>query len=97
MVWYNTSNFTSQDAITNLIRVANEYTQQWFGTLILLGFFIITMVVLMRYEMKHRITVASWTTALIGILYVPLGIINMWVIYLMLILFVGGFVGLLWE
>ena len=92
--WYNTTNLTDGDSFLAIFRAANEYTANMFGTLFLLGFFVVLMIVLGKYEVKHRISVASWATAIVGIIYVPLGLVNSWVIYLMVILFVGGFIGL---
>ena len=92
--WYNTTNFTDGDSFLAIFRFANEATANMFGTLFLLGFFVVLMVVLGKYEVKNRIAVASWATSIIGIIYVPLGLMNQWVIYLMVILFVGGFIGL---
>ena len=92
--WYNTLNFSNQSGFFEIFRMANSYTLNMFGTLFLLGFFVVILIVLGRYEVKHRLVVASWATAVIGIIYVPLGLINTWVIYMMVILFVGGFVAL---
>jgi len=94
MAWYNTTNFTTGDSLFDIFKTANQYTQNMFGTLFLLGFFVMLLIITGRYEMKHRITVASWSTGVLGILFVPLGLVSDWVIYLMIILFVGGFISL---
>lgn len=93
MSWYNTTNFTEGDGLLAIFKIANDYTANLFGTLFLLGFFVILIIVL-KGENKHKITVASWTTAIVGIIYVPLGIMNQWVVYFMVILSVIGFIGL---
>ena len=93
MSWYNTTNFTEGDGLLAIFKIANDYTANLFGTLFLLGFFVILIIVL-KGENKHKITVASWTTAIVGIIYVPLGIMNQWVVYFMVMLSVIGFIGL---
>ena len=92
--WYNIDNFSNQSGFVDIFRIANAYTLDMFGTLFLLGFFVMLMIVLGRYESKHRIVVASFATALVGIIYVPLGLINTWVIYLLVILVTVGVIGL---
>ena len=92
--WYNLDNWTNQSGFFEIIKVANQYTANLFGTLFLLGFFIMLMIITGRYQVKQRLAVSAWTTAIIGIIYIPLGIINLWVIYLLIILFVGGLIGL---
>lgn len=96
MSWYNTSAFVNETGFTEMVKAANSYTNDLFGTLVLLGFFVVLMIVLARYEPKHRITVAAWTTSVIGMLYMPLGILNGWVVVLIVLLFAGGFAGLFW-
>lgn len=92
--WFNLENFTNTSSFLEIFRVANEYTNNMFGTLFLLGFFVMLVIITGKYEFKHRLTVAAWATGAVGIVYVPLGLVNTWVVYMMVILFVGGFVGL---
>ena len=93
VTWYNATNFTEGDGLLAIFRIANDYTANLFGTLFLLGFFVVLLIVL-RVENKHKITLASWTTAIVGIIYVPLGIMNQWVVYFMVIVSVIGVIGL---
>jgi hypothetical protein len=95
--WYNTTNFTTQDSYIGILHAANDSTAGLFGTLVLLGFFVVLLLALSRTEVKNKLTVSAWVTAIIGIVWIPLGIINTWVIYLMIILFVIGFVGLVLD
>lgn len=94
--WYNVSGFINETDFVGMIKAANSYTNNLFGTLILIGFFIVLLIVLMKYEMKHRITVAAWTTGVIGMLYMPLGILSGWVVVLIVFVFTLGFIGLFW-
>jgi len=96
MAWYNTSDFVNQSGFFDILKVANEYTNNLFGTLFLLGFFVMLMIITSKpqYEVKHRLAVSAFSTAVVGIIYVPLGLVNTWFIYLMIFLFVVGFIGL---
>ena len=90
---YNLTNFTDSDSYIQMVSAANEYTNGLFGTLILLGFFIVLMIMLgRRYEAKDSVTVSAWTTAVIGMLYMPLGLLNGWVVVAIVALFTIGFI-----
>ena len=80
--------------MSGFIKVVNSYTSDLFGTLFLLGFFLVLFISTNRGHPKSALTVSAWSTAIIGILLIPLGIVNTWVIYLLLILFITGFIGL---
>lgn len=96
--YYNTSDFGNQSTYSGFLDKASEYTNHWYGTLFLLGFLIITYFSSRRYtlENKRALTVAFWSTTIVGILMIPLGIVKMEAILFIIVLFVGALVTLFW-
>lgn len=94
--WYNVTNFTDKDNLVGIFKVANDYTKGVFGIITYLGFFLLMLYLFSGYQPKEAFAASTFITALVGIVMMPLNIINPWVILIMIVGAVGSLVSLFW-
>lgn len=94
--WYNLTNFTDKDNLVGIFEAANDYTKGVFGIITYLGFFLLMLYLFSGYQPKEAFAAATFIAALVGIVMMPLNIINPWVILLIIVGAVGSLISLFW-
>lgn len=94
--WYNLTNFTDEDQLVGIFEVSNVYTKGVFGIMIYIGWFLLLLFVFADLEPKKAFAGASFLTALVGIVMLPLNIINPWLILVAMVAAVASLISLFW-
>jgi len=97
--WYDIDEFTNQTTLPAILRYTNEsYLQNWWGTLTLLGQFVVFFVVFKRhYETKEALLASSSLCTVIAISFRILGFIPESVIFIGIVLTAGTLISTLYN
>lgn len=68
-------NSTDVSSIVNLLGYNNDVTGGWFGLVILIMVFVISVLSLKTFEMNKAVTAAAFFTAIVGLLFRLMGIL----------------------
>ena len=97
--WYDLDTFSNQTTFIGVLRYANqEYLQNWWGTLTLLGmFFVLFVVFKQNYETKQALLASSSICTILAIGFRILGLTSEQVILIGIVLTAGTLVSTLYE
>ena len=94
MTWYNFTNMTDSNTTINILRFANEITGNWYGIMVIVGFFFVMFIALIGYGARQSLTVSSFITAIITILFRVLGLVSEKMVLLIVVFVAIGLISL---
>jgi hypothetical protein len=76
------TNWTNITTPAQMLAIPNTATSNWFYPAMLITLFVIILVSLMNYTFEKAILVASWTCAIVSMLFVFAGLLHwMWFLF----------------
>ena len=98
MGWYDFQNLTNTSSLVEQLQYTNDtLTLGWYGTLVLIGFFLVLFLMFKDYETKERFAGAGFLTTLVAILLKILNLVSEYVILIFILVTVGGIISLLFT
>lgn len=94
---YNMSNLSTDMNVVSLVQGVNEKTEGLFGLLLLLAIFLIILIATKNYEIRRSFAGASFLTMLIGIMLFTIGMVQLYIVVVLIIMTAGGAVLLFTE